>query len=347
MKTIKSILSVFILFSLISFQGNAQLINRLGNAAKKSAKKTATRKAEEKVEEETEKATEKAIDKLFNKMDKTISEKSKKTESGETDSETGDDSTAESNDQDFDDEGKLNTAPPPDIESSYHFTQKIVYKMSSTDKKEGTSTIEYILWFPDNEKYMATQMGEITVEEDGQEKTGESMQMFTIMDNSNLAMITIMEEQKMAQIIPMESVTEAANEKVEENTVEGDYDQPNVKKTGRTKKIIGYSCEEYVSSSAEGDATFWLTDEVDMSNSSSFNSFWNGFGEDANDFELPDGTHGFMMEMHFKTKSSDSEQGEATIEVTEIKKEKKEVLMSNYQVLNMGNALKHLLQDDK
>ncbi len=347
MRTLKSILSIFILFSLISFHGNAQLLNRLGNAAKKSAKNTASRKAEEKVEEETEKATEKAIDKFFNKMDKKISEKSKKTESGETDDENGDNSTTESNGQDFDDESKLNTAPPPDIESSYHFTQKIVYKMSSVDKKEGANTLEYILWFPDNEKYMATQMGEMTVEENGQEKAGEAMQMFTIMDNKNLAMITIMEEQKMAQIIPMDGASEAIEEKVEENVEEGKYEQPDVKKTGRTKKIIGYSCYEYVSSSVDGDATFWLTDEVDMINSSSFNSFGNAFGEDVNDFELPDGTHGFMMEMHFKTKSSNSEQGEATIEVTEIKKEKKEVLMSNYQVLNMGNGIRQLLQNNK
>jgi len=347
MRTLKSILSIFILFSLISFHGNAQLLNRLGNAAKKSAKNTASRKAEEKVEEETEKATEKAIDKFFNKMDKKISEKSKKTESGETDDENGDNSTTESNDQVSGDEGKLNTAPPPDIETSYHFTQKIVYKMRSEDKKDGTNTLEYILWFPDNENYMATQMGEMTMEENGQEKTGESIQMFSIMDNKNLAMITIMEEQKMAQIIPMEGVTEAAKEKMEESIEEGKSEQPDVKKTGRTKKIIGYTCYEYVTSSVDGDATFWLTDEVEMLNNSLFNSFGSTFGGDANDFKLPDETHGFMMGMHFKTKSSKTDQGESTIEVTEIKKEKKEVLMSNYQILNMGNGLRQLFQNNK
>ncbi len=345
MRTIKTFLSLILVFSFISFNGNAQLLNKLGNAAKKSAKKTATRKAEEKVADETEKATEKAIDKLFNKLDKKIDDKSKKTDSVDS---TGK-ATSGSEGQVTEDKTTVSSsAPPPNIESSYHFSQKVVYKMSSEDEKEGPSSLEYILWFPTDGKYMATQMGEISVkDESGKQQKGETMKMFTIMDNKNQAMVMIMEEQKMVQVIPMDGAIDAAEAKMKEDAAKGESDQVDIKKTGRTKKILGYSCNEYVSSSPDGDATFWLTDEVDLQNNT-FRDFGSAFGEDSDEFKLPDGTSGFLMEMHIKSKSPDDpEQKEVSIEVTEIKKEKKDVKISDYQVLNMGNGLRDMFRNQK
>jgi len=349
MRTIKAIFSIILIFGFISFNGNAQLLNRLGNAAKKSAKKTATRKAEEKVAEETEKATEKAIDKLFNKLDKKIDKKSKKTDDDREPGTNSNNNESGSNSQVSDDAGELNNAPPPNIESSYHFSQKVVYKMSSADENEGPSSLEYILWFPSEGKYMATQMGEISVEDEkGEQQKGESMKMFSIMDNKNQAMVMIMEEQKMAQIIPMDGAIEVVEAKMEENVAEETSEQPDIRKTGRTKRILGYSCDEYVSSSSDGEVTFWLTDEVDMISNTPFNSFGDAFGENKNDFQLPDGTHGFLMEMHFKSKSPDNpKQEEMTIEVTEIRKEKKDVNMSDYQVMNVGNGFRQLFRNRK
>jgi ribosomal protein S20 len=348
MRNFKIVFSFILVFGFISFNGNAQLLNRLGNAAKKSAKKTATRKAEEKVAKETEKATEKAIDKLFNKLDKKIDKKSKET-NDVRESETNNNNESGSNSQVSDDAGELNNAPPPNIESSYHFSQKVVYKMSSADEKEGPSSMEYILWFPSDEKYMATQMGEISVkDENGKQQKGESMKVFTIMDNKNQAMVMIMEEQKMAQIIPMDgAIVDMAEAKIEDNAAEEKSGQSDVKKTGRTKKILGYSCDEYVSSSPDGDATFWLTEDRDLLNNT-YSNFGDAFGENTNNYKLPNGAKGFMMEMHIKTKSPDkSERQEVVIEVTEIKKEKKDVNMSNYQVMNMGNGLRNLFRNHK
>lgn len=348
MRTFKFIFSILLVYSLTSFNGNAQLLNRLGNAAKKSAKKTATRKAEEKVEQETEKATEKAIDKLFNKLDKKIDEKSKKTDSVEN---AGDNQNKApgSGSQVTDESKTMNTAaPPPNIESSYQFSQKVVYKMSSTDEDEGLSSLEYILWFPSDGEYMATQMGEISAkDENGKQQTAEAGKMFTIMDNKNQVMVMIMEEQKMVQIIPMEGAIQSAEAKMEEDAAEGDNKQIDVKKTGRTKKILGYSCDEYVSTSDEGESTFWLTDEVDLMDNA-FKSFGNALGEDLNEFKLPEGTKGFLMEMHIKSKSPDnSVPKETTIEVTEIEKEKKDVNIADYQVLNMGNGLRDIFRNRK
>jgi hypothetical protein len=54
------------------------------------------------------------------------------------------------------------------------------------------------------------------------------------------------------------------------------------------------------------------------------------------------------MEMHFKSKSPDNpKQEEMTIEVTEIRKEKKDVNMSDYQVMNMGNGFRQLFRNRK
>jgi len=104
---------------------------------------------------------------------------------------------------------------------------------------------------------------------------------------------------------------------------------PNLKKTGRTKTIAGYKCEEYVYEDEMDKADFWISRDVKLQTrdlmSSVFKSSMYANG-------MP---WGFLMESN----SLDKETGERTsLKVTEVNKNSdKKFNMSQYQITNMGS----------
>jgi hypothetical protein len=102
-------------------------------------------------------------------------------------------------------------------------------------------------------------------------------------------------------------------------------------KTGNTKKILGYNCEEYLieNDNDNGVVTMWVTDEMDKEMKKSFmqNSTFTGL------FLYAYNTKGFVMENIFEDKSS----GEKTVmTVTEIDLNKKNSISTKgYEIMSM------------
>jgi hypothetical protein len=104
---------------------------------------------------------------------------------------------------------------------------------------------------------------------------------------------------------------------------------PHLKKTGRTKNIAGYKCEEYVYEDEMDKADFWISRDVKLQTrdlmSSVFKSSMYANG-------MP---WGFLMESN----SLDKESGQRTsLKVTEVNKTRdRKFDMSQYQITNMGS----------
>jgi hypothetical protein len=120
-----------------------------------------------------------------------------------------------------------------------------------------------------------------------------------------------------------------AGEEMPDNATDMSTLNPNLKKTGRTKTIAGYKCEEYVYDDEKERADIWITRDVKLQTrdlmSAVFKSAMYSNG-------MP---WGFLME----SESLDKETGERSVlTVTEVNKNRDMKFdLSQYQVTNMGS----------
>ena len=107
-------------------------------------------------------------------------------------------------------------------------------------------------------------------------------------------------------------------EEWEEEMEEKDF---SIKKTGNTKTIHGYNCDEYVSESEEGTATFWITKEPIEGTGSIWTDTNPMLGTSAYQRGIAawgDVPMGSMMEMLFESKKDKSR---SELKITEMNKE--------------------------
>ena len=143
------------------------------------------------------------------------------------------------------------------IEDSYSFDKQVMYKMeiSGEDKP---STVNYEMWFSDNAEYMATKVKG----NESPDSRDMPSSMLSILDEKNNAMIVIMQEQKIAQILSMDKIKDITIEENEKDSIQTDFN--SIKKSGRTKKILGHTCEEFISTNESNIFSFWVTQELEM-----------------------------------------------------------------------------------
>jgi len=134
------------------------------------------------------------------------------------------------------------------VKPEYNFAGSLKFTTTSTSKgKAMTSTS---LWyFPvGNEMIFGTEM--LMGDPKGRNVKG-------IMDYANKTMIMFMDEQKMIMGLPFD---------MEKTMKEMQNDPKNKitppKKTGRSKKVMGYACEEWVSDGTDYLSSMWISDKL-------------------------------------------------------------------------------------
>ncbi len=218
------------------------------------------------------------------------------------------------------------------MEATYEFNTRVTYQMEFSSK-DNSSIVDYGMWFSENENYMGTQVKNIRSKEKNQQDMPASM--LSVIDEKNQIMIIFMEDQKMAQVISMEKIKEISVEENEEENTNTDFG--GLKKTGQTKKILGYTCEEFVAVNDENNFSIWITDELELFQKNMFYSINESLG--GNTFkDIPKDAKGFMMEMHFENLVN-GEKGKMI--VTEINKQSKSINTSEYQYMNLSQFMKN------
>lgn len=142
-----------------------------------------------------------------------------------------------------------------------------------------------------------------------------------------MATIILMEQNNIAQVVPMDedllTIAEPTDSEV------------SFEKTGQTKEILGYACQEYTVDSPDMSGSFWMTSEVEINYEGYVNAINNSFKGDKKDsFKLPEGGNGLMMEMDIMTKGK--KPNKALMLVTEISEEDITFTLADYQVMNGG-----------
>ena len=164
---------------------------------------------------------------------------------------------------------------PVPVADSYHFQSKIQMHIENYDDKgkldnEG----EFITWVSPSMKNFAYEFVSGNIGRDGNG--------LIIMDVENNAMIILSEEDSKKTGIVYGFNPDAFASWSDSLADYEDYEPSNVnlnpylEKTGRTKTISGYSCDEYHYNNPEEDteANFWLSKEADISTKDLFSSIF-------------------------------------------------------------------------
>lgn len=218
------------------------------------------------------------------------------------------------------------------VEEMYNFNTAVFYNMEF-DEKDESSTVEYVMWFSENENYMATQVKNVSSKKS--EKENMPASMFTVLDEKNKAMIVFIEEQKMAQVLSMDTMKELSEMENESDEIDTDYS--DLKNSGKTKKILGYDCEEFISENTENKFSMWVTQDVNLYQKNMFFSLNESLG--GKKFShIPNEAKGFIMEMHYENLAN-GEKGKML--VTKIEKQPKSIEPSQYQFINLNQLMQN------
>ena len=309
MKTLLKIfwLSIFSIFLMQPVQGQ-KLLNRL------------KQKVEQKIDERVEKKVEEEIDtKLEEGNEENSSERNDSVDSREDKMEQRMQGMLK---------GLGISSEPVTIADSYRFDQMIQMHMESYDEKgEKTDEGEFITHLNPKTKSMAYQMISGDIAESGQG-------MF-IIDTENSATIILSEEngKKTGIVYGMEGFLQSMGETYDETELEETSDMylanPNVKKTGKTKTIAGYKCEEYVFSDEETVSNIWITKDLKMNTQDYFSTL---FKTSMYSHGMP---WGYTMEVITENKSNKEK---SIMKVTDIDTNSNVTFsMSNYEITNLGS----------
>jgi hypothetical protein len=237
-------------FMFATFSSQAQLLERLAREAARQTQRSAEERARKEVQKEVDKQVNKAIDEVL-EGDSTAVEK-EKTATPRSDSERA---------------SALMSAmgistEVIDFEENYVFTSEIVTLSESTDADGNIApSVETIMAVNEkNEDVM------IVVK-------GEGQQAVTIIDNSNACMLLLTHENgkksgiaTKINIDNSDSIAENVTVPLDAFTYGMDDEQDECKpvKTGKSKTISGFKCQEYRCETETEIEILWTTKDVDF-----------------------------------------------------------------------------------
>ncbi|EKB50389.1 DUF4412 domain-containing protein [Cecembia lonarensis] len=277
MKT--SIAFLLIFFVLIGSQADAQILRKLKDAAERGV----SRAVEKRVESEMEKVAQRQLEKVFGEI--------------------------------YGPEGMPGvnwekvlsgiTADVP-VADAYHFTGYSVMELTGKDEKGKDIEPSQIKSFlSDNQMIIGM---EIELKEQ-QQKEGSSILIYDLERNASIILFENEgEKARIAYGLDFEKIAEGIE--IEDTDIKEESDSDFTwQKTGRTKNILGYTCEEYVSEDEEGKATYWVT-EKPIQGTSSFwgegNPFLSAKMKQENMDYFKNMPQGNLLEMIFESKTDKS-----------------------------------------
>jgi len=283
-------------------------------------------KMEEKVDERVEEKKEEAIDKQLEKVEESLESE----ESSGSAEENGSANKSEHREQRMQNilKGFGMSGEPVPLEESYSFDHLIQMHVESFDKKgnkEGEG--EFITHFNPDTKSMAYEMisGDMS-------RPGEGTIIIDI-ENGAIIIMGDDEGEKTGVAYGMGTFFNSIGESYEEADVESTpqtyLSNPNVTKTGRTKSIAGYKCEEYRYNDEDTESFVWITEDLRLGAQDYINSLYK---TSLYSQGIP---WGCMMEVT----STDKQTGEKSfMQVTRVdKNSRKHFSLSDYQINNLGS----------
>lgn len=142
----------------------------------------------------------------------------------------------------------------------YDFEGRIVLEMTIYDDDNAAeSVIDYYSYFNETTGNAAIEVKPVSG--DASQSGMSVMTMVFDQKNQSAVMLTSQGEQKTAIVTAMDIDEEVYDEEVYDEEVE-ESDIPEYNKTGRTRTISGYKCEEYKYTEEETSMSMWVTNDL-------------------------------------------------------------------------------------
>lgn len=311
---------VFVMFVLLIVQP-AQ-----GQRLLKKLQEKVQEKVEEKVEERTERKVDEAIDKQLDQVEESLENKN----------EGAAESSAAKADRDKQREQRMQnimkgmgmSGDPVPVADSYIFDHLVEMHIETFNKKgEKESEGQFITHLNPNTKSMAYEVVSGDLSQPGQGTF--------IIDAENGATIVLGEEngEKTGIVYGMGAFFSSIGETYEETepaeTPEVFLANPNVNKTGRTKTIAGYKCEEYKYNDEESESEIWITTDMKMNTQDFFSTL---FKTNLYSRGIP---WGYMMEATTVDKESGEKSFMQVIRVDDSSNTR--FILDDYKITNLGS----------
>lgn len=206
------------------------------------------------------------------------------------------------------------------LRDEYKFKLGITYEFSRIAKDQVKNSHEMNMWYSD--------AGFSGIEMNGKAS------MFMLYDMKSMKMITLMEAQKMAMMMDMKKMSGQIAGRVD--SAKKEASDAKITKTGKTEKILGYSCEQYKITSKKTESLIWVTKELGAGfgdYSKSFGMLIGGKGGQGTGFpDMKGAADGVMLKME----STDTGTGDIIrMEATAVNKDGKNINTSGYKLMNM------------
>ena len=292
-----------------------------GQRILRKLRKKVEERVEKKVEEKAEEKVDEAIDQQLDKLEEAMEDSANANRT----------STDEERSQRMQNimKGLGMSGEPVPVADIYRFDNMIqmhVESFGTNGNKESEG--EFISHLSPDSKSMAYQMisGDM----------GEPGQGMFIIDAENGATIILSEEngEKTGIVYGLGTFFQTMGESYEEEagldeTPESYLANPNVNKTGRTKNIAGYKCEEYKYTDETSESNIWITKDLKMNTRDFFGTL---FKTSLYSHGIP---WGYMMEVT----TIDKETGEKSfMQVTQVDdNSNKSFSLADYEITNLGS----------
>lgn len=296
---IKTLILTIALLS--SSQMYGQFGKQLGKRVSDRVKETTSRKVENKAEEKTEKV----LDKIF-----TIGGGSTKSGNGQNgnDGSAGEESGFGSIMED------MMNGKEVEINNSYSFGMRATIVVETYEGETAVTKMDQTY----GKGAIYTEM-----EVNGESYNGGNM----IHDFKNEAVIVIDEKNKTAQAMSLAWMDKMLEKMIKNNG--GIDEEAEMKKTGRTRKMHGYTCHEYVFTDSNGKMIVWFAPDVNFDYSDYMSGLTKGLGRDMGNLPVE---KGYVMAMEgFEADGSKS----FKFEVTALSESPRTIDLSTYNVTKL------------
>jgi len=286
---------LFFAFLFTIFTVNGQLLST------KRAKKSADAKAQQRVDNKVDEGIDKGLDGVENFLFGKKKKKKKEEIAEDPDKaveEIENSMDASEYDEAFNNSDEKNDQEPDlmqmfgggtvEVAESFEFNSSIDIVVTTTDNKGKATVMNMTMLFPEDNEYFGMEIK-------GNDNPKEEIPpMKMIYDFENEQMITMMinGQQKIGMVISIdeEQLSKWADD--DDNDID---EMPEWTKTGKTKKILSYTCDQYVFSNEDGKGEAWVTEDDDLNIGYAMNAMANAQKQN-NKNEYPDGA---ILEMTF------------------------------------------------
>ncbi len=214
-----------------------------------------------------------------------------------------------------------------EVADQYSFQTSVDITLTTFNSKKNTNEMNMRMLFPSEGSYYGIELLEV------KDSKGEMPETFMVFDYASLKMVSLMNMsgQKMGFAMALK---EDQIEEWMKSENEDEADKSEFTKTGKTKEILGYTCDQYTVSSEDGNGEFWITNDADLQIGLALNAMsQNSKGKKG--YDMPeDYPEGAILEM---TYADNKGEGMKWLATSIDKNSNRTIQTSDYSFMSFGN----------